>query len=95
LKSELGEEGNQRTLSLVGGGTITEKLEKRSDDEMLNSYSIIDSPLPLADYQATLSVKDDGSGKSHIEWTGEFSSANTSEDEAIRVIEGNLSGRTG
>jgi hypothetical protein len=46
-KSELAEEGSMRRLSLVGGGTILEKLVKLDDNERVYTYSIIDSPLPV------------------------------------------------
>ncbi|HEY5703822.1 MAG TPA: SRPBCC family protein [Gammaproteobacteria bacterium] len=87
-KSELEEEGSMRRLSLVGGGTIVEKLEKKSDNERVYSYSIVESPLPVANYKATISVKDDGSGKAKVEWSGEFTASGASENDAVAVIEG-------
>ena len=88
VKSELQEEGAMRKLSLAGGGTITEKLEKVDENERLYSYSIVDSPLPVANYSATIRVRDDGSGKTTVEWSGEFNPEGASENEAVEVIEG-------
>jgi hypothetical protein len=61
------EEGSMRRLSLVGGGTIVEKLVKLDDKERVYSYSIIDSPLPVKNYEATIRVKDDGAGNTTLE----------------------------
>ena len=87
-KSELEEEGSMRRLSLAGGGTIMEKLEKRDDNEKVYSYSIIDSPLPVSNYNATIRVKDDGEGKTTVEWSSEFEADGAAENEAMDVIAG-------
>jgi uncharacterized protein YndB with AHSA1/START domain len=87
-KSELEEEGSVRRLSLAGGGTIIEKLEKIDDNEHLYSYTIIDSPLPVANYASTIRIKDDGSGNSTVEWSSEFSPKDVPENDAVEVIEG-------
>lgn len=87
-KSELEEEGSMRRLSLAGGGTIVEKLEKLDDNERVYSYSIIDSPLPVSNYIATIRVKEDGEGKTTVEWSSEFEAEGTAENEAMDVIAG-------
>lgn len=45
-KSELEEDGKVRRLTLVGGGSIVERLERVDDNEHLYRYSILESPLP-------------------------------------------------
>lgn len=87
-KSELEEEGSMRKLSLAGGGTIIEKLEKVDENERTYTYSIVDSPLPVANYTATIRVKDDGSGNTTVEWIGEFNPEGATENEAVEVIQG-------
>ncbi len=87
-KSELEEEGSMRRLGLAGGGTIIEKLVKLDDKERVYSYSIIDSPLPVANYTASISVKDDGTGNTTVEWSSEFDAKNAAENEAMDVIAG-------
>ena len=77
-----------RKLSLAGGGTIIEKLVKKSDTERLYSYTIEDSPLPVANYTSTIRVMDDGKGKSQVEWSSEFTPKNVSDDDAVQVIQG-------
>lgn len=87
-KSELEDEGSMRKLSLVGGGTIIEKLVKKSDTERLYSYTIEDSPLPIANYTSTIRVIDEGNGKSQVEWSSEFTPAGVSDNDAVQVIQG-------
>ena len=86
-KSELEEEGQMRTRSLAGGGTITEKLIKKSDQERLYSYSIENSPLPVSNYTSTIRVRDEG-GKTQVEWSSEFNPMGVPENDAVDVIRG-------
>ncbi len=86
-KSELTEEGQMRTLSLTGGGTIVEKLEKVDDGAHTYTYSITDSPLPVANYTATIKVSGEGDN-STIEWSSEFEPAGAPEQDAMKAIEG-------
>lgn len=86
--SELQEEGQIRKLSLSGGGTIIEKLEKVDPNERVYSYTIEDSPLPVSNYRAEIKVKDNGEGKSSVEWSSEFSAEGAPESDAIEVIQG-------
>ncbi len=87
-KSELEEEGSMRRLSLAGGGTVIEKLVKLDDKERVYTYSIIDSPLPVKNYEATIRVKDDGAGNTSVEWSSEFEAEGAAENEAMDVIAG-------
>jgi carbon monoxide dehydrogenase subunit G len=81
--------GATRKLRLVGGGTIIERLESVDDKEKVYSYSIVDSPLPVANYTATVRVRDDGSGKATVvEWSGEFKPAGVPEADAMKTIQG-------
>ena len=58
-KSELAKGGQERKLTLPGGATIVEKLESKDDKSYRYSYSITDSPLPVADYHSTIEVRQD------------------------------------
>lgn len=87
-KSELQKEGSMRKLSLAGGGTIIEKLEKKDDKNRLYSYSIIDSPLPISNYTATIKVSETAKGKTRVEWSSEFKPSGASENDAVKVIQG-------
>ena len=79
--------GRIRRLSLFGGGEIAERLEQIDDDDRLYRYSIISSPLPLANYTATLRVKDDGGGKSIVEWSSEFAPSGVTDGDTSSAIE--------
>ena len=84
-KSELEEEGQVRKLSLAGGGTIIEKLEKIDDDARTYSYTITESPLPLANYTATIKVTGEGEG-CQVEWSSEFEPVG-GESEAVDIVQ--------
>ena len=87
-KSELTEEGQTRTLSLAaGGGTIVEKLERMDDGSRTYSYSIVDSPLPVADYRSTIKVSGEGDDCT-LEWSSEFEpvGGENEETDAVREI---------
>lgn len=88
-KSEQEKEGGStlRRLHLVGGGQIVEKLEQIDDKERLYSYSILGGPLPVANYTATIRVKDTGIGCS-VEWSSEFDASGASETDATAAIRG-------
>ncbi len=45
--------GSVRTLHLAGGGTITERLEQLDEEGKSYTYSILSSPLPVANYTST------------------------------------------
>ena len=65
-KSEIegaeGSKGSLRRLGLAGGGSIVERLEEVDENERVYSYSIVESPLPVADYTANLRVREEEEG---------------------------------
>jgi uncharacterized protein YndB with AHSA1/START domain len=77
----------QRTLALKGGGTIVEEQQARDDSGMSYTYTILQSPLPVADYRSTISVAPNGSG-SKVTWTGSFQAKGASDAKAEDVIGG-------
>ena len=87
-KSELEKEGQERILTLAGGGRIVERLERSDDAERVYSYSILNSPLPVANYKATIRVRDTEGGACDVEWSSEFDPAGAPEADAVKVIEG-------
>lgn len=87
-KSELEEEGQQRRLSLAGGGTIVERLIQVDDGSRTYTYSIEDSPLPIANYTATIKVSGEGDNCS-VEWSSQFDPAGgATEGDAMAAIRG-------
>lgn len=87
--SELEGGGRIRRLKLVGGGEIVEKLERFDDQAHTYTYSIVESPLPVANYTSTLRVTPsaDGNG-AKLEWSGAFDPAGLSENEAVAAVRG-------
>jgi hypothetical protein len=86
-KCVLSADGKQRTLSLKGGGTVVEKLEKRDDAAHSYTYSIIDGPLPVANYTSTISVAAAGTG-STITWSGKYDAKGASDADAKKTMDG-------
>lgn len=83
-----GKEGaTWRTLTLKGGGTIIEKQLSRDDATMSYSYTITESPLPVANYQSTLAVTKNGTGSTLV-WIGKFDAKGATDEEAAKVIAG-------
>ena len=86
-KSELEQDGTIRRLSLMGGGSIVEQLEKMDDDGRVYRYSILESPLPVANYTAEIKVRDNEDGTSTVEWSSEFNTKDASEVDATKAIQ--------
>ena len=86
-KSELEQDGTTRRLSLMGGGSIVEQLEKMDDDGRVYRYSILESPLPVANYTAEIKVRDNEDGTSTVEWSSEFNPKDASEVDATKAIQ--------
>ena len=90
-KSEVDGEGvgSTRTLSLVGGGTVVERLDRVDDDERVYTYSITNSPLPISNYTATIRVREQADGSQCVvEWSSEFEPSGAPEGDAVSAIQG-------
>ena len=62
-----------RALTLKSGGIINEKLRSADDADMKLKYEIVDSPLPLTDYNSSISVsKGPGADETTVTWVGRF-----------------------
>jgi len=75
-----------RTLSLKGGGTIVEEQVARDDASRTYTYAIMESPLPVDNYQSTIHVIEDGG--TVIAWEGTFDAKGAPDADAVAVIEG-------
>jgi uncharacterized protein YndB with AHSA1/START domain len=75
--------GCVRDFHLQNGDRIRERLLGLSDYDMFCTYSILESPMPLTDYVATLRLTPVTDGdRTFAEWTAEFECA-ASEAEAL------------
>ncbi len=86
-KCDLSADGKTRTLSLKGGGTIVEALVKWDAAGRSYTYSIVNSPLPVANYVSTIAVSADGAG-SALTWTGKYDAKGAPDADAQKVIQG-------
>lgn len=64
--------GAVRHIELKGGGAIDERLLSRNEGKRSLQYTIVASPLPVADYVSTLSVRPAAHGHSRVRWSGHF-----------------------
>lgn len=65
-----------RDFNLQNGDRIRERLLGLSDYDMFCTYAILESPMPLTDYVATLRLTPVTDGdKTFVEWTAEFECA--------------------
>jgi ribosome-associated toxin RatA of RatAB toxin-antitoxin module len=87
IEEEEGGRGLIRRLHLFGGGTIVERLERLDETEHVYSYEILESPLPVSNYHATLRVRE-GEGGCTVEWSTEFEPKGAPEQDAIQTIQG-------
>ena len=79
--------GSLRTLRLIGGAKLVERLEEVSPTERLYRYSILESPLPISDYFAEIRVKDNGNGTSTVEWSSDFKVNSNSERDVVKTVQ--------
>jgi len=88
-KCEISNKGGAplRTLTLKGGGEIMEKQTARDEKGRSYSYAIEKSPLPVANYGATLSVAPNGAG-STIVWAAHFDAKGETDAKAGEIIGG-------
>ncbi len=88
--------GAVRQLSLQGGGTIQEQLLAFNDATHSFRYKILESPLPVASYVSTLTVKGGKGNTAIVTWVGNFKRKNPADnppadqtdDAAKKVVAG-------
>ena len=88
--------GAVRSLSLKGGGTIREQLLDFSEPMHSYKYKILESPLPVARYVSTFTLKAGKDNTTVIHWVGTFKRKNPADsppddqtdDAARKVITG-------
>jgi len=76
-----------RRLVTQDGAQFLEKLLEHDEAGMRYSYTIEQSPLPVADYRSTLAVAEAG-GMAQLTWSSSFSPKGASEQEAEEVVTG-------
>ena len=78
---------SDQTASLKDGGRIRERLLGLSDYDMSCTYAILDSPMGVENYVATLRLIPVTDGNATFaEWTAEFDAAPERESDLVRSI---------
>ena len=76
-----------RNFNLQNGDNIREQLLGLSDYDMFCTYSILESPMPLTEYVATLRLTPVTEGdRTFIEWSAEFDCAPEAEADLVNGI---------
>ncbi len=80
-----------RNFHLQNGDNIREQLLGLSDYDMFCTYSILESPMPLTEYVATLRLTPVTEGdRCFIEWSAEFSCDPANEGDLVNGIGTNV-----
>ena len=80
-----------RNFSLRNGDRLREQLLGLSDYDMFCTYSILDSPMPLTNYVATLRLTPiTDQDRTFVEWSDEFDCAPDKEGELVSNIGGGV-----
>jgi hypothetical protein len=83
--------GCVRDFRLRNGDRLREKLLGLSDYDLFYTYSILDSPMPVNDYVATLRLTPiSDQDRTFIEWTAEFECAPEQRAELVQNIGGGV-----
>jgi carbon monoxide dehydrogenase subunit G len=85
--------GMVRTIN-TPNGAVVERLENHDASARTFTYAIIndDSPLPFANYSATVNIADNGDGTTTVDWTGTFEPRGVDEAKAIKIASGIYTG---
>jgi len=80
-----------RNFNLQNGDNIREQLLGLSDYDLFCTYSILESPMPLTDYTATIRLTPITDGdRCFAEWSAEFDCAPEDEDDLVSNIGTNV-----
>ncbi len=79
--------GAVRTLALPGGVSLQERLEAFDDRGRRLQYAIVAGPIPVANYLATIEVKDEGKA-CRIDWSSQFETKGITDEQGRALLEG-------
>lgn len=80
-----------RNFTLRNSDRLREQLLGLSDYDMFCTYSILDSPMPLTNYVATLRLTPvTDQDRTFVEWSADFDCASDREGELVSNIGGNV-----
>ena len=82
------EAGDIRILTLGNNDTIVERLDFYDENSMTLQYRILESPLPIENYTAILTVINKDENLAEVVWKSSFNAVNINEDEIKKIIKG-------
>lgn len=79
------EVGAIRAIHLRDGTPLRERLNAISDEDYEYSYSVIESPLPIANHRSTVRFSDSGNGCVRVVWATEFEATDGADPEELKA----------
>ncbi|AND67990.1 hypothetical protein ATSB10_05360 [Dyella thiooxydans] len=76
----------ERLLHLRGGGLVHERLVQDCPHDRALRYTIVDSPLPVADYVSTLRVDALDGERCRVSWSATFDPDGAAEEQARDAV---------
>ena len=84
----IGDDGHRTIITADGSATFIERETTRDDAAHTYSYAIVSSPLPVADYVATISVTETAPGASTITWSSHYTTPEGMDAVAAEALTG-------
>ncbi len=82
------EPGDIRILELNNNDTIVERLDSYDDNSMVLQYRILESPLPIKNYKASITVVNLDKHMTEVIWQSSFIAVDISDNEIKEIISG-------
>ena len=79
--------GSTRSIAMGGAPTV-ERLEELDNDAKRLVYSMVEGPLPVSNYLATMQLSAVGDERTKLDWSSTFDATGMPEADAIEVIRG-------
>lgn len=86
LKGNATKAGAIRTLKLVDGGELVDKLLAYNAAKTSYTYTNLKSPYPIKNYVSTISVSPTADGKTLLTWSATFDAVGVDEDIATEWV---------
>ena len=87
LKMVEGEKEPRRLITLADGAIVDERLVELDDAKRSQTYTILESPIPLTNYFATISVQPEGAG-SRITWSANYDPNPGQDATCVEIVSG-------
>lgn len=79
--------GTVRTM-VSDGNTFKEKLLAVDEENRKITYTIVEAPLPVTDYEATMQLTDKGDGKTEMIWQSTWEPAGVPLEQVEKIFKG-------